>query len=70
VRVSCLLKSLLPEQVMVEYEAPDDLASSKSGWTTCPPADGCHAVTRYEPDCDKIMRMHAQAALIENGHRR
>jgi predicted phage terminase large subunit-like protein len=29
--------------------------------------DGCHAVTRYEPTCDKIMRMHAQTALIENG---
>ena len=23
-------------------------------------ADGCHAVTRYQPECDKIMRMHAQ----------
>jgi predicted phage terminase large subunit-like protein len=30
-------------------------------------ADGCHAVTRYQPDCDKIMRMHAQTAIIENG---
>jgi predicted phage terminase large subunit-like protein len=30
-------------------------------------ADGCQAVTRYEPDCDKTMRMHAQTALIENG---
>jgi predicted phage terminase large subunit-like protein len=30
-------------------------------------ADGCHAVTRYEPDGDKTMRMHAQTALIENG---
>jgi predicted phage terminase large subunit-like protein len=30
-------------------------------------ADGCHAVTRYEPTCDKIMRLHAQTALIENG---
>jgi predicted phage terminase large subunit-like protein len=29
--------------------------------------EGCHAVTRYEPTCDKIMRMHAQTALIENG---
>jgi predicted phage terminase large subunit-like protein len=30
-------------------------------------ADGCHGVTRYEPTCDKIMRLHAQTALIENG---
>jgi len=30
-------------------------------------SDGCHRVTRYEPTCDKIMRLHAQTALIENG---
>jgi predicted phage terminase large subunit-like protein len=29
--------------------------------------DGCHAVTRYQPTTDKIMRLHAQTALIENG---
>jgi predicted phage terminase large subunit-like protein len=29
--------------------------------------DGCHAVTRYEPKCDKIMRLHSQTAIIENG---
>jgi len=29
--------------------------------------DGCYAVTRYKPECDKIMRLHAQTALIENG---
>jgi predicted phage terminase large subunit-like protein len=29
--------------------------------------DGCHAVTKYTPECDKIMRLHAQTALIENG---
>ncbi len=29
--------------------------------------DGCHAVTRYQPDGDKIMRLHAQTAMIENG---
>jgi predicted phage terminase large subunit-like protein len=28
--------------------------------------EGCHGVTRYEPKCDKIMRLHAQTALIEN----
>ena len=30
-------------------------------------ADGCHGVTRYQPECDKIMRMHAQTEMIENG---
>jgi predicted phage terminase large subunit-like protein len=30
-------------------------------------ADGCHAVTRYQPECDKVMRLHAQTAIIENG---
>jgi predicted phage terminase large subunit-like protein len=30
-------------------------------------ADGCHGVTRYQPDCEKIMRAHAQTAIIENG---
>jgi len=29
--------------------------------------DGLHAVTRYQPQSDKIMRMHAQTAMIENG---
>jgi predicted phage terminase large subunit-like protein len=30
-------------------------------------ADGCHGITRYQPDCEKIMRLHAQTAMIENG---
>jgi predicted phage terminase large subunit-like protein len=30
-------------------------------------ADGCYSVTRYQPDCEKIMRLHAQTAMIENG---
>ena len=30
-------------------------------------ADGCYAVTRYQPTCDKVMRLHAQTAMIENG---
>ena len=30
-------------------------------------ADGLHAVTRHQPQSDKIMRMHAQTAMIENG---
>jgi len=30
-------------------------------------AESVHAVTRYQPQADKIMRMHAQTAMIENG---
>ena len=30
-------------------------------------ADGFHRVKRYKPECDKIMRLHAQTATIENG---
>src|SRR6516162_3047109 len=30
-------------------------------------AEGRHGVTRYQPDCEKIMRLHAQTAMIENG---
>jgi predicted phage terminase large subunit-like protein len=30
-------------------------------------AEGCHAATRYQPQRDKIMRLHAQTAMIENG---
>src|SRR5437763_1697294 len=29
--------------------------------------EGCHGVTRYEPTTEKIMRLHAQTAMIENG---
>jgi predicted phage terminase large subunit-like protein len=29
--------------------------------------EGLYAVTRYQPQSDKIMRMHAQTAMIENG---
>jgi phage terminase large subunit-like protein len=30
-------------------------------------AEGLHAVTRYRPQSDKIMQLHAQTAMIENG---
>jgi predicted phage terminase large subunit-like protein len=30
-------------------------------------AEGLHAVTRYRPQNDKIMRMHAQTLIIEYG---
>jgi hypothetical protein len=29
--------------------------------------DGCSAVTAYKPECDKIMRLHAQTGIIESG---
>ena len=29
--------------------------------------DGCHAVTRYQPTIDKIMRLNAQTGMIESG---
>src|SRR5204862_1511086 len=29
--------------------------------------EGCHGVMRYEPTTEKIMRLHAQTAIIENG---
>jgi predicted phage terminase large subunit-like protein len=30
-------------------------------------AEGLYAVTRYKPQNDKVMRLHAQTAMIENG---
>ena len=30
-------------------------------------AEDLHAVTRYRPQSDKVMRLHAQIAMIENG---
>jgi hypothetical protein len=29
--------------------------------------EACYAVTRYQSIGDKIMRLHAQTAIIENG---
>ena len=29
--------------------------------------EGCGTVTKYKPECEKIMRLHAQTGLIENG---
>jgi hypothetical protein len=29
--------------------------------------EGVHATTKYAPESDKIMRLHAQTAVIENG---
>jgi predicted phage terminase large subunit-like protein len=30
-------------------------------------ADGCYGITRYQPTIDKVMRLHAQTAVIDNG---
>ena len=30
-------------------------------------AAGLYAVTRYQPQSDKVMRIHAQTAMIANG---
>ena len=30
-------------------------------------AEGLYAITRYQPQFDKVMRMHAQTAMIANG---
>jgi predicted phage terminase large subunit-like protein len=29
--------------------------------------EGMHAITRYVPEYDKTMRLHAQTGMIENG---
>jgi phage terminase large subunit-like protein len=29
--------------------------------------EGFYGVKRYKPELDKVMRMHAQTAIIENG---
>ncbi len=44
------------------YSGPSDVALGQAA------ASFCTAwVTRYSPDGDKIMRLHAQTATIENG---
>jgi len=52
------------------YDATEVLIEDKASGTQLIQeliADGCHGVTRYQPDCDKVMRLHAQTAMIENG---
>ena len=63
------LKRAVREQQNL-YHATEILIEDKASGTQLIQeliADGCHGVTRYQPDCDKIMRMHAQTAMIENG---
>jgi predicted phage terminase large subunit-like protein len=63
------LKRAVHEQQNL-YRATEVLIEDKASGTQLIQeliADGCYGVTRYQPDCDKIMRMHAQTAMIENG---
>ena len=62
------LKRAVREQQNL-YRATEVLIEDKASGTQLIQeliADGCHGVS-YQPDCDKIMRMHAQTAMIENG---
>jgi predicted phage terminase large subunit-like protein len=62
------LKRAVPEQherfepsvVLIEDKAPGTQLIQELI------AEGLHAVTRY-PQSDKVMRLHAQTAMIENG---
>ena len=52
------------------YEATEVLIAGKASGTQLIQeliADGCYSVARYQPTMDKIMRLHAQTAMIENG---
>jgi predicted phage terminase large subunit-like protein len=63
------LKRAVCEQQSL-YDATEVLIEDKASGTQLIQeliADGCHGVTRYQPDCDKVMRLHAQTAMIENG---
>ena len=63
------LKRAVREQQNL-YRATEVLIEDKASGTQLIQeliADGCYGVTRYQPTADKIMRMHAQTAMIENG---
>jgi len=63
------LKRAVREQQSL-YDATEVLIEDKASGTQLIQeliADGCHGVTRYQPECEKIMRLHAQTAMIENG---
>ena len=63
------LKRAVREQQNL-YHATEILIEDKASGTQLIQeliADGCYGVTRYQPTTDKIMRMHAQTAMIENG---
>ena len=63
------LKRVVREQQSL-YRATEVLIEDKASGTQLIQeliADGCHRVTRYQPTTDKIMRLHAQTAMIDNG---
>jgi predicted phage terminase large subunit-like protein len=63
------LKRAVREQQNL-YHATEVLIEDKASGTQLIQeliADGCYGVTRYQPMMDKIMRLHAQTAMIENG---
>jgi predicted phage terminase large subunit-like protein len=63
------LKRMVREQAQA-FAANVVLIEDKASGTQLiqePVADGVHAVTRYQPQSDKIMDMQAQTAMIENG---
>src|SRR5207244_231815 len=52
------------------FDATVVLIEDKASGTQLIPelvANGCHGVTRYQPTTDKIVRLHAQTGVIENG---
>jgi len=63
------LKRAVREQQSL-YNATEVLIEDKASGTQLIQeliADGCYGVTRYLPTTDKIMRLNAQTAIIENG---
>jgi predicted phage terminase large subunit-like protein len=63
------LKRAVREQQSL-YDATEVLIEDKASGTQLIQeliAEGCHGVTRYQPECEKDMRLHAQTAMIENG---
>jgi predicted phage terminase large subunit-like protein len=63
------LKRAVREQ-QSQFDANEVLIEDKASGTQLIQeliTDGCYGVTRYQPTCDKIMRLHAQTAMIENG---
>ena len=52
------------------YQATEVLIEDKASGTQLIQeliAEGCYGIARYQPTMDKIMRLHAQTAMIENG---
>jgi hypothetical protein len=52
---------------VLDYSHPDDQLVGIVSFFSKDNPSGLSRVTRYKPDGDKIMRLHAQTATIENG---